>query len=87
MNRTLLIAIITIITFIAYRTKRKEPIKFENIETIEKTGKIEKALTRFKSFYVALIVFKNRADFIKLGLEKLVNTENGLKKLENLRKI
>jgi hypothetical protein len=44
-------------------------------------------MTKFKSFYVALMVFKNRADFIKLGLEKLVNTANGLKKLENLRKI
>jgi len=72
MNRTLLIAVITIMTLTACRTetKRKEPIKIENIEKIEKTEEIEKAFTRFKSFYAELMEFKNDADFKKFGFEK-----------------
>jgi hypothetical protein len=88
MNRTLLIAVTTIITFTACRTetKRKEPIKIENIEQVKKNDKIENAFTQFKSFYAELIRFKNHADFKKFGFGKDGEYIKWLEKVREFKK-
>ena len=72
MNKTLLFAVITIISFTACKTetKKEEPIKIEKVEKIDETEKIEKAFTEFKSLYGELNGFKNEADFKKFGFGK-----------------
>jgi hypothetical protein len=88
MKRKLLIAIITVITFTACNTetKRKEPIKIENTEQVEKNDGIEKAFTKFKSFYAELIRFKNDADFKKLGFGKNSEYSKWFEKVNKFKK-
>lgn len=89
MKRKLLIAIITVITFTACNTetKRKEPIKIENTEQVEKNDEIEKAFTKFKSFYAELIRFKNDADFKQLGFGKNSEYSKWFEKVNKFKKI
>jgi hypothetical protein len=72
MNRILLFAVITIISFTACKTetKKEELIKIEKVEKIDETEKIEKSFTEFKSLYGELSKFKNDAEFKKLGFGK-----------------
>ncbi|EDP95880.1 hypothetical protein U8527_12190 [Kordia algicida OT-1] len=72
MNRILLFAVVTIITFAACKTetKKEDPTKIEKPQKIGETEKIEKAFAKFKSLYRELNEFKNDADFKKFGFGK-----------------
>jgi len=88
MNKALLFAVITIITFTACKTetKKEEPIKIEKTEKIDETEKIEKAFTEFKSLYGELSGFKNDADFKNLGFGKGGKYSKWLEKVREFKK-
>ena len=88
MNRTLLFAVITIISFTACKTetKKEEPIKIEKVEKIDETEKIEKAFVEFKNLYGELNGFKNDADFKKFGFGKGGKYSEWLEKVREFKK-
>jgi hypothetical protein len=88
MNKTLLFAVITIISFTACKTetKKEEPIKIEKVEKIDETEKIGKAFAEFKSLYGELSGFKNDADFKKFGFGKGGKYSEWLEKVREFKK-